>query len=397
MTTQKTHTEKTSADNKSIGFDYQYYYFLYRLLKMGRSESVGLEVKDDVHTDLSCNRQILIQLKHTTQQKADGSSKNLTTYDSDLWKTLSNWSKVITDKIAGRDTEKSQLDFISKTDFMLVTNKSESKSCQFSKLLEDFDDAKIKLQALKDGTSDDDLKGYIQDVMSLTDSVLIAFLRNIQIELGIDDIIGRCKDALIEKQLPEHRIDQVFSDLDSKIRQDNFIAIRKGEKIEISFEQFNRKYRRFFDIARSGKLIINRCHEPLPATLEDQTFIKQLIDIGDIQPTNFDEMAQFTRYMQMVKRNLLIWETSGELTGEEVKQFHEDAKLRWQIKFRATHRNPGTIDPNLLALDVLDEMRKEKLSIDTQPMGVDFSNGEYYNLSDIPVIGWHHEWEEKHK
>ena len=397
MTTQKTHTEKTSADDKSIGFDYQYYYFLYRLLKMGRRESVGLEVKDDVHTDLSCNRQILIQLKHTTQQKADGSSKNLTTYDSDLWKTLSNWSKVVSDKIAGRDTQKSQLDFISKTDFMLVTNKSESKICRFSDLLENFNDAKVKLQTLKDGTTDDDLKGYIQDVMSLSDSVLIAFLRNIQIELGIDDIVGRCKDALIEKQLPEYRIDQVFSDLDSKIRQDNFIAIRKGEKIEISFDQFNRKYRRFFDIARSDKLIINRCHEPLPTTLEDQTFIKQLIDIGDIQPTSFDEMAQFTKYMQMVKRNLLIWETSGELTGEEVKQLHEDAKLRWQIKFRATHRNLGTIDPNILALDVLDEMRKEKLSIDAQPMGVDFSNGEYYNLSDFPVIGWHHEWEEKHK
>src|SRR5690242_11303824 len=125
MTSNKTHAEQTSAADKSIGFEYQYYYFLYRVLKLCRRESVGLEVKDDVHTDLSCNRQILIQLKHTIQIKADGSPKNLTTYDSDLWKTLSNWSKVINDEIAGRTTVKSHLDFISKTDFMLVTNKSE--------------------------------------------------------------------------------------------------------------------------------------------------------------------------------------------------------------------------------------------------------------------------------
>ena len=397
MTTQKAHTEKTSAEDKSIGFDYQYYYFLYRLLKMGRRESVGLEVKDDVHTDLSCNRQILIQLKHTTQQKADGSPKNLTSYDSDLWKTLSNWSKVITDKVAGRDTEKSHLNFISKTDFMLVTNKSKSKFCRFFDLLETLDDIRVELVSLNDGTSDDNIKGYINDVLSLSDTVLLAFLRNIQIELNIDDIIGRCKDALIEMRLPPHRIEQVFRDLDSTIRQDNFIKIRNGEKIEISFEQFNVKYRRFFDIARSENLTIDRCHEPLPPSLEEQIFIKQLLDIGDIQPNDINMMAELTRYMQMVKRNLLIWETSGELTGEEVRLFNEEAKSRWQIKFHSTYRNLRNANYNDLALEVLDEMRKEKLCIDTQPLGTDFSNGEYYCLSDIPVIGWHHKWEERHK
>jgi hypothetical protein len=39
-----------------------------------------------------------IQIKHATQKNVDGSAKNLTDFDSDLWKTLSNWSKVITDK-----------------------------------------------------------------------------------------------------------------------------------------------------------------------------------------------------------------------------------------------------------------------------------------------------------
>lgn len=95
---KKTHAERTAAADKAIGFDYQYYYFLYRVLKLGLNQFVGLEVKDDVHTDLDNDCQILIQLKHTTQKNADGSAKNLTTFDSDLWKTLSNWSKVITDK-----------------------------------------------------------------------------------------------------------------------------------------------------------------------------------------------------------------------------------------------------------------------------------------------------------
>jgi len=397
MISQKTHADQTSAADKSIGFDYQYYYFLYRVLKMCRRESVGLEVKDDVHTDLSCNRQILIQLKHTIQKKADGAPKNLTTYDPDLWKTLSNWSKVITDDIAGRATEKNQIDFINKTDFMLVTNKSKTKSCRFFDVLENPTNARIELQALAVGTSDEDIQGYIQDVLSLIDSVLVAFLRNIHMELEIDDIIGRCKDAIIEKQLPENRVEQVFRDLDSQIRQDNFMTIRNGDKIIISFEEFNLKYRRFFDIARSADLIVERYHEPLPTKLNDQTFIQQLLDIGDIQSDSIVEMAQFTSYMLTVKKNLLNWEIGGELTGDEVEQFNSEAKLRWQNKFRATNRNLDNKTPNSLALEVLDEMRKEKLCIDTQQMGTEFSNGEYYLLSDLPVIGWHQNWEEKHK
>jgi hypothetical protein len=397
MTSNKTHADQTSAADKSIGFEYQYYYFLYRLLKMCRKESVGLEVHDDVHTDLACNRQILIQLKHTTQKKASGAPKNLTTYDSDIWKSLSNWSKVITDKIAGRVTEKSHLEFVEKTDFMLLTNKSEAKDCRILDLLDDLTNGRPKLVLLKAGTDDEIKQGYIQNVLNLNDHVLVAFLRNIHLSLEIDDVVGLCRDALIEKQLPEKRIEQIFSDLDSKIRQDNFIAIRNGEKIVISFEEFNRRYRRFFDIARSADLIIERYHDPLPATLESQTFIRQLLDIGDIQNDNLNDMAEFTSYMLMVKKNLLNWEIKGELTVSEVEKFHDDAKLRWKNKFRATYRNPGNTDQNSLALDVLDEMRKEKLCMDTQEMGTQFSNGNYYLLSDIPEIGWHKKWEEKHK
>lgn len=128
MTEGRTHTEKTSAADKSAGFDFQYYYFLWRLLTLKSGESVGLEVMDDVHTELANNRQILIQLKHTTQEKADGSAKNLTTLDADFWKSLSNWSQVITDSNANRQSESDQLDFANKTDFLLATNKSNNES-----------------------------------------------------------------------------------------------------------------------------------------------------------------------------------------------------------------------------------------------------------------------------
>lgn len=135
---------KKSHADKAIGFDYQYYYFLYRVLRLGKNESVGLEVKDDVHSELANDYQLLIQLKHTTQRSSNGKAKNLTTFDPDLWKTLSNWSKIISDKSSGREIVASQLDFVGRSEFMLETNKSHTKKCEFFTILQDTRGSKNK-------------------------------------------------------------------------------------------------------------------------------------------------------------------------------------------------------------------------------------------------------------
>jgi hypothetical protein len=398
LESHRTYTERTTAADKAIGFDYQYYYFLYRILKLGLNESVGLEVKDDVHTDLNNDRQILIQLKHTIQKNADGSAINLTNFDVDLWKTLSNWSKVITDTNAGRMKESDQLSFVSKTEFMLVSNKSHTTSCKFFSILENPKTARSELEALKAETQDEKIKNYIDNILSLKDVVLEAYLKNVVIELELDEIIQRCKEAIIEKQVPDNAVEQLFSDLDSNIRQDNFLSIRAGEKIVISFDDFKRKYRRYFDIARNPELKIIRDYSPLPLALCEQTFIKQLVDIGDIDEKNDTElMAEYTQFMLMVKISLESWYQKGELTNEEIVQFNKEARLRWRNKFRAKSRQIKSKLPNELALDLLDEIRADRLTINSQQMDTDFSNGEYYYLSDKPEIGWHQDWEKKYK
>ena len=397
MVSDKPFADKNSAADKAIGFDYQYYYFLYKLLKLGKDETVGLEVKDDVHSDLENDYQLLIQLKHTTQLGAKGKPKNLTTFDSDLWKTLSNWCKIISDKNSGREDKIYQLEFINKTEFMLVTNKTYTKNCIFFDIIQDTHNAKTNLELLKSKTTDQNIQNYIDDVIGLEIDVLISFLKKIRLELEIDKIIDLCKKAIAEHHVADKRVDQLFRDLDSQIRQDNFIAIRSGKKIVISFDDFTKKYRRFFDIFRSADLIINKYHKPLPQTLEQQIFIKQLIDIGDIVLGDVEEIAQYTRFMLMVKSNLTRWLRDGDLTYEEIDSFNNEAKIRWQNKSRTSYRRESKTDLNLLALEILDEMRRQLLEIGSQSVGTEFSNGEYYLLSDLPEIGWQKEWESKYK
>ena len=47
MTTEKTHFEKTSADTKEIGFDYQYLCFINKLLDIKVGQKITYEEKDD--------------------------------------------------------------------------------------------------------------------------------------------------------------------------------------------------------------------------------------------------------------------------------------------------------------------------------------------------------------
>lgn len=119
-------TESVSAADTSIGFEYQYYYYLDRLVNLRTGESAGLEVKDDVHSELATGFCILVQLKHTVQTNAAGAPIALSELDSDLWKTLYNWTRIITDDTQQRDTVAKQLEYVGNTEFHLVTNKSKT-------------------------------------------------------------------------------------------------------------------------------------------------------------------------------------------------------------------------------------------------------------------------------
>jgi hypothetical protein len=393
--TEQTVTDSVAADDKAIGFDYQYYYFLYKVLSLKKGESAGLEVKDDVHTDLANDYQLLVQVKHTVQEDASGKPINLTTLDSDLWKTLSNWSRIISDVTAGRKELKKQLVFVDKTEFLLVSNKSETKNNDFVKVLDKPSDARGMIEKIRGSAKGSKTLERIDDVLSLDDEVLKQFLLHIGLELGEDQIIKRCKDAIESCKIRSDRVDHIFRDLDSQIRQDNFMAVRNGEKITISFSGFDKKYRCFFDRERSADLVVRESYRKLPDALAEQTFIKQLIDIGDLSADDVGLMACYTEYALRVECNLETWKQQGDLTPDEIDKFRSEVQLHWENNFRSMYR--GKQNDRSIALKLLDEMRKVILKMSGESMELSFSNGGFYLISDIPEIGWLKNWEEKYK
>jgi hypothetical protein len=402
---KKTHTEKTSAADKAIGFDFQYYHFLWRLLTMKSDESVGLEVLDDVHAELATKRKIFIQLKHTTQKKSDGTPRNMTQLDVDMWKTFANWCKIIADKESGRGSSSEQLGFVNDTDFVLSSNKTNNlnnsvlsaigalqKGAQTYSTFKDF------LLEIKSKTKDEEIAAYIDTVLALDTDVAKVFFKNISFDLGCDDIIEKCKTAIKEHHIDDGKIDDVFSDIDSRLRQENFSLTKNKEKIIFSFDDFRKRYRIYFDQARNGKLKILEFNGALPEKLADQIFIRQLMEINDLESEDTERMAMYTRCLLYMVNNFDRWEKDGDISRSQIEDFKREAKARWQIEFDSAYRKKLNEDEILeKALGIFDAIRKEKLELDGQSLPTEMNNGCYYDLSNIPKIGWHKDWESKYK
>ncbi|WP_050934969.1 hypothetical protein [Gluconacetobacter diazotrophicus] len=189
---ERSRVDKTSAEDKSIGFDYQYYYFLNELLSLKSGQTASYEVLDDVHIERADGKTLLVQLKHTVQKNAQGDPINLAKLDPDLWKSISNWCKVIVDPADGRSSVADQLVFLKNTSFLLVSNKSgNTRNSVLSSIDEFWNGTKSHvgfisdIRALKTKTKDETIKGYIDDLLNLDPGVSEAFLRNLSFGLGL--------------------------------------------------------------------------------------------------------------------------------------------------------------------------------------------------------------------
>ncbi|CAM5772834.1 hypothetical protein LMIY3S_03976 [Labrys miyagiensis] len=401
----RSRVDTTSAEDKSIGFDYQYYYFLNELLNLKRGQVVGLEVLDDVHVERPDGSHLLIQLKHTVQRNAQDLPINLTTMDSDLWKSLSNWCKVIVDPTEGRISIPSQLAFIEKAGFLLASNKSDNNKNTMLVSIDAFKagtktyaELVADITSIKAQSKNSTIKSYIDDVLRLAPTVSQGFFFRLRFALGRDQIIEECKKSIAEKQIDASQIDDVFHAVDSEVRQESFATVKARKKIAISFDEFTQRYRRHFDKARSGALLFRELSPVLPDNLSDQTFIRQLVDIDDIAADNIEFHTKFTTRRLHFRDNLERWIQDGDITQSDIDALEDEAGIMWEGKFLQTYSGQqAAVDESASARAILGDLRLRKLTLASQELPLSMSNGGFYDLSDRPVIGWLSNWKDRYK
>lgn len=396
--------DKHTAGDKVVGFDYQFYYFMYLALNLKHGDKIGFEVKDDVHIDMHNGITILYQAKHTTSTKADGTPENLTTLDIDLWKTVSNWVDMI----------KSNKSLLKNHSFCLVTNKSDGNN-EFMESLslfkKDLDTGNVinLLKLLKYKTKNAEIITYFKNILSLSKRLMKQFLLKLTIETGTDDIINKIKDRIYEHCHQKDIVDSVFDSLSSNLNMAKYLDITDKKKFEVTFDDFNKKFGKCFRVAYKNKPLPQRCFSiTLPDNLEEQTFIKQLLDIEDIASGD-SQIIDYTTYMLQAMNQFEYWIEQNFILPTEIDEFHKEAILKWKNEFRSKYRyidrkikSGNSIvdletDIKEIGVQLIDFLRKENLILAEDTLNTELSNGYYYLLSNTPEIGWHYDWEHKYK
>ncbi len=106
----------------------------------------------------------------------------------------------------------------------------------------------------------------------------------------------------------------------------------------------------------------------------------------------------FTRFKLKLQNNIESWLQDGVITQDEVNRFNNEAINQWKIVHRRSFR--GIVDEqdfNRIGLEVLDSIRDRQLRITDQPLDTDMCNGTFYELSNVPEIGWRKDWEKYKK
>lgn len=404
---EKTIQEQHTAGPQAIGFDYQFYYFMLLALNLKFGQKIGFEVKDDVHIDKEDGTTILYQAKHTIIKNSKGNPQNLTDLDTDLWKTLSTWIDFI-------NADKSS-DFLNKHTFILVTNKSENNN-DFITTLNTFktdnnsDKVKLKIDELAGKTQDETLKKYLKKVIKLSKSKFVLFLKKLEIETGEDEIIDKVKKRILEKYYQENLVEPIFESLSSNLNSAKYLDIKAGQRFEISGEDFGKRFGKCFKVATELKPLPKRdLPVLLPDDLESQVFVKQLIDIGEIR-SGSNYIRDYTTHMLKFLNEFSYWSDENFVLPTDIEEFKRNSIQIWINEFRSKYRqierqiNNGSSIEDLeddiksLGIEIVDYIRKQDLSIQGfSALGIEFSNGYYYTLSDNLELGWHFDWNNKYK
>ncbi|HSC54466.1 MAG TPA: hypothetical protein VLC98_12625 [Phnomibacter sp.] len=399
--------EQHTAGPQAIGFDYQFYYFMFLALELKLGQKIGFEVKDDVHIDKEDGTAVLLQTKHSVVVNSTGKTQNLSSLDADLWKTLSTWVGFIK---ADRDSGK----FLTSHSFILVTNKNNNKnpfikSIELLKSDNDVDKLWNELVALEAKTEDATIKMYIKNVKSIGKRKLKLFASKLTIETGVDLIIQKIKNRILETVKQHKLVDPIFESLSSNLQVAKYTAIRERKKFEITCDEFNKKFGKCFQVAFETKPLPSR-NLPilLPDNLEEQLFVKQLIDIGEVISGSTD-IRDYTTQMLKFLNDFTYWSAENYLLPIEVENFMQDSLLRWKNEFKAKYRaiqdkvtagesvNSLESDIKSLGIELVDFIRGQNLTIaGHSPLGIPSSNGHYYAMSDNLKIGWHFDWKNKY-
>lgn len=401
------HSDKIAADKTSLGFEFQDFVYIEKLIELRPGQTLGLELHDDIHVETAANDGsiedlLLIQVKHSINEG------NISDRDIDLWKTLHNWIKLIPDLPRHR-----------KLTLQLYTNKNLNNQ-NFVSLLKaprqniqniidhirqtDIDISSAESKK-KPGESPNPLAKYVKSVSQASDADLKLIFNCFEFHFDNSAVIARLSAALRQLAVPSTRLEDTRMHVIGAFKESKFSKITQGLKVVISFDDFRTQmgfdriirsaraepadFHRFIDIyydyQRPDKLSFSNCK-----------FHAQLKDIG------IDEEEIVTRGVEMMLAEKFIesLQDSGSFSASENSRLENEAISEWEVLHSHLHRRTQVDNESVhqsVSQDCYDQTMRASLKAGNIELPRKLICGKYIKLSDLPQIGWRKNWQSKFK
>ncbi len=409
---------KRSAADIFAAFEYQWNYFVLRLLKENDdAATVSFELHDDVDTQTE-EGITLYQIKHSVRKSSKGETINLSNRDTDLWKTISIWMTFIEE----------QPDILENTKFQLITNKAISKN-KFVEAIEAFhdthsvEDLKSAFVTIKESKrtekskieSDKSVNNHLNVSQIISDLLNKDYLKEFCSRISISktsDILKEDIKRIMGNRfgLNYNRIDWVYNKLMTSLKDDSIVNIINKTPVSYNGSIFTERYQSILDIGRKKlNFRFDYSLDNLSGDFRDFLFIKQLISIDDTKDDDLDRIADLTKNWLFFNNNLQEHWNNNDIIHEDVKRLTEDVYAKWRTYYHSNHRriiSEATCSGLCEAgCNTVDSMRQCEFLLADTPLGNFLSEGciYYYSNSateiipDLPLIGWHRDWKNKFK
>ena len=415
---------KRSAADIYVAFEYQWNYFVYTLLnEIDETSTVSFELHDDA--DKQTDEAITFyQIKHSIQKNAEGTTINLSDRDSDLWKTLSNWMKFI----------EAQPEILANASFILVTNKNISDN-RFVKALtiyqqnHNLDDFKSSIEDIKnsgkgngdkskekpDESKDEPNKKGLDVSKILSDLLNFSNIGVFCDKLAFSKTEDILKDAIKKRMknrfgLNEHRVDWVYDQIMTSLKDDAIERIENRKPVSYTGGVFAEKYQSILDIGRKRiHFRSDYSYDDFKGNPKELLFMKQLFEIRDTDENDTDRIVELTVNWLRFNNNFHDHWNNAVLIQDDVDRLTQNVCSIWRTCHHSKHRrlSQDCTDDDLCnaGCDTVDEMRKEQFSLAGSDLEQSNSEGciYYYSNSstdiipELPLIGWHRDWQIKFK
>ncbi|WP_151687665.1 hypothetical protein [Acinetobacter nosocomialis] len=399
------HLQKIAADKQSLGFEFQDFVYIEKLIELRPEQSLGLEVYDDIHVTTNdengdAKELLLIQVKHSID------ASNISDRDIDIWKTFYNWLKLVP-----------ELPDHLQLKFQLYTNKK-LNSQEFVSLLKyptknikeilnfinqtnkEISEAESKK---KPGDSSNPIAKYVKAIAEASDEDVRFIFERFEFHSDNSAIINRISLALRQLAIPVSRIDETRKYIIGSFKESKFSKIIRGNKVEITFDDF-RIEMGFDRIIRSARAlpadfdefldIYYNYQRPDTLSFSSSKFHDQLKDIG----IDDEEIVDRGIEMMLADQFMKSLEDAGSFSASENLRLEHKAVSDWKLIHNQIHRiNSGDDEVKHFqaSLDCYYQTMRSPLKAGNVELPSNLSCGKYIKLSNLPRIGWRKDWKGK--